>query len=211
LSLPPYVLDFEARIEQAITELADSLPQGALVLDAGAGEARHRTRFRRQQYIGVDLAVGDAEWNYRNLDAIADLAALPFPDSVFDAALNIVTLEHVRDPALVMREIGRVLKPGATLLLAVPLEWEVHQSPHDYFRYTKHGVEYLLEQAGLCGLSIEPAGGIFRVLSRRMLSAIKVTWLAVLLAPVALVLPLFDFLDRRRDSTLGYICRARRR
>ena len=34
------------------------------------------------------------------------------------------------------------------LLIAAPHEWEVHQAPHDYFRYTRYGLAYLLEQAG---------------------------------------------------------------
>jgi len=211
LKLPRYILDFEARIDGAVRAFAARLPGGALVLDAGAGESRHRSEFPRQRYIGVDLGVGDAAWNYGGLDAVADLSALPFRDGTFDAAINIVTLEHVREPARVVAEIGRVLRSGAPLLIVVPHEWETHQAPHDYFRYTRHGLETLLTRAGFEIESLEAAGGIFRLLSRRMLSAIKVSWVAAILAPVALVLPLFDGLDRRRDSTLGYVCVARKR
>jgi SAM-dependent methyltransferase len=210
LKLPRYVLDFEGRIEDAVARLAASLSPGTRVLDAGAGESRHRQAFPAQTYTGVDLGIGDRSWNYGRLDAIADLAALPFPVGVFDAALNIVTLEHVQYPREVIAELARVLVPGGRLLLVVPLEWEVHQSPHDYFRYTRHGVEWLLTSAGLTVETIEPAGGIFRLLSRRMLSAVKTHWIAGLLAPVALMLPLLDGLDRRRDSTLGYVAFARK-
>ena len=48
---------------------AASLPAGARVLDAGAGEVRHAPYFTRQRYCGVDLAVGDRTWNYSRLDA----------------------------------------------------------------------------------------------------------------------------------------------
>ncbi len=209
--LPRYVLDFEARIDCALRAFAATLAPGAVLLDAGAGEAKHRAVFPQQRYIAVDLAVGDQQWDYSRLDALADLEALPFPAHTFDAALNIVTLEHVREPRQVMREISRVLKPGGRLLIVVPLEWEVHQAPHDYFRYTKHGLEYLLSEAGLTVEWLEPAGGIFRLLSRRMLSAIKVHPIALLLAPIALLLPLLDGLDRERDSTLGYLCVARKK
>ncbi|MCX6594998.1 MAG: methyltransferase domain-containing protein [Acidobacteria bacterium] len=208
--LPRYILNFEARIDDALDAFAASLAPGALLLDAGAGEAQHRARFPGQRYVAVDLAVGDGQWDYSRLDALADLQALPFPDQSFDAALNIVTLEHVREPKLVLREIARVLKPGGRLLLVVPLEWEVHQAPHDYFRYTRPGLEYLLGEAGLRIEWIHPAGGIFRLLSRRMLSAIKVHWIAALLAPLALLLPLLDGLDRERNSTLGYLGVARK-
>ena len=209
--LPRYVLDFEARIDAALEGFAQSLAPGALLLDAGAGEARHRARFPHQRYVAVDLAVGDQQWDYSRLDALADLQALPFPDRTFDAALNIVTLEHVREPKRVVSEIARVLKPGGRLLLVVPLDWEVHQAPHDYFRYTRHGLAYLLDEAGLEIEWLKPAGGIFRLLSRRMLSAVKVHWAAAILAPVALLLPLLDGLDRQCDSTLGYLAVARKR
>ena len=46
----------------------------------------------------------------------------------------------------------------------------------------------------------------------KMRIAIGVIPFAVLLAaPPALVLPLFDGLDREKNFTLGYICHARKR
>src|SRR5262249_4798278 len=145
---------------------------------------------------------------------LADLTALPFPDNSFDACINIVTLEHVREPASALREIARTLRPGGRLLIIVPHEWEVHQSPHDYFRYAKHGMAYLFDKAGLTGYAIDPVGGYFRLCSRRLLSGLQFfpgLWFflaAIFLAPPALILPLFDGLDRERNFTLGYICTA---
>jgi SAM-dependent methyltransferase len=211
-----HILDFEDRIDGAVARLAASLPEGARVLDAGAGESRHAAFFARQRYIAIDLAVGDAAWDYSRLDALADLTRLPLRDDSCDAALNIVTLEHVRQPQAVLAEIHRVLKPGGELLLVVPHEWEVHQSPHDYFRYTRHGVAWLLEQAGFAGYTIEAAGGFFRMLSRRLFTMPRFfpgplyLVAAILVAIPAAVLPLFDRLDRRQDFTLGYLCRARK-
>ncbi|MGH9663170.1 MAG: class I SAM-dependent methyltransferase, partial [Bryobacteraceae bacterium] len=102
-----YILHFEARIEDAVAAFAASLPPSARVLDAGAGEGAYAPNFRAHRYTGVDLGIGDASWNYHGLDVVADLSALPFRDACFDAALNIVTLEHVRDPARVLAELAR--------------------------------------------------------------------------------------------------------
>jgi len=214
------ILHFEAAIEDAVVAFAATLPPGARLLDAGAGEARHARYFPRQRYCGVDLAVGDRAWNYTRLHAIADLERLPFPPACFGAAINIVTLEHVRDPLSVLREIARTLAPSAPLLAIVPHEWEVHQSPHDYFRYTRHGMAYLLDRAGLVDIQIRPVGGYFRLLGRRLLNGLQfftggMRWLgfipaALLLVPPALILPYLDFLDRDRNFTLGYICTARK-
>ena len=215
-----HLLYFEGLIERSLEVFAQSLPDGARVLDAWAGEARHEKLFAGKRYVAVDLAVGDTAWNYSKLDAVGDLCALPFCDACFDAAINVVTLEHIRDPAGAIREIARTLKPGARILLAIPQDWEVHQAPHDYFRYTRYGIAHLLQQAGLEPLRIEPAGGYFRLLSRRLLNGIQFfkggwRWLlflpaAACLGPPALLLPLLEALDSEKNFTLGYICEAQR-
>src|SRR6266849_5736177 len=213
-----HILHFEAAIDDSLDTFAAQCDPGQRVLDAGAGEGGHARYFDRARYVAVDLAVGDPTWNYRRLDAIADLAALPFRDGAFAACINIVTLEHVREPHAVVRELARALKTGGRLLLIAPHEWETHQAPHDYFRYTRHGVAYLLEQAGFERIEIRPVGGYFRLLARRMLNGLQffmggARWIgflpaALLLAPPALALPFLDFLDKERNFTLGYICTA---
>ncbi len=211
-----YLLHFETTIEDAVGEFARSLPAGARLLDAGAGEGNYKHYFSAQRYCGLDLGVGDRQWNYSELDVVGDLSALPFRDGTFEACLNVVTLEHVKDPALGLREIGRTLAPGGRFLLIVPFEWEEHQQPHDYFRFTRFSLTYLLDQAGFGDVSIRPVGGFFRMLSRRMLYALQffpgplIFVGAIFFVPPALVLPLLEPLDRKQNFTLGYICSARK-
>ena len=215
-----HILHFECAIEDAVGRFAREEPEGAWILDAGAGEGQYAHLFGRQRYCGVDLTVGDTAWNYSGLDAVADITAMPFRGNSFDACLSIVTLEHIPEPGCALAEISRALTPGGRLLLVAPHEWEVHQAPHDYFRYTRHGLEYLLVRAGFEQLDIQPVGGYFRLLSRRLLNGLQFfaggwRWIgflpaAIILAPPALVLPLLDCLDRDRNFTLGYICTAKK-
>jgi SAM-dependent methyltransferase len=214
--LARYVMHFDFAIEDAVSGFAQKLPRGARVLDAGAGEGFYKSNFAEQRYCGLDLGVGDGAWDYSRLDVLGDLAALPFSDRTFEAAINIVTLEHVREPARVVCELGRILTPGGSLLLVAPHQWEEHQQPHDYYRYTRYGLDYLLREAGFTEIDIRPVGGIFRLISRRLLNALQffpgptILLAAVFFAPPALLLPLLDPLDRQKTFTLGYICSARK-
>ncbi|MBM3763167.1 MAG: class I SAM-dependent methyltransferase [Acidobacteria bacterium] len=211
------VFYFESRILDGVREFAEALKPGARVLDAGAGEGQYQDFFSRQRYVGVDLGVGDVAWNYSKLDCVADLLRLPFADGGFDAFVSVVTLEHVTEPGLAIAEMARVAKTGATLFLVVPHEWEVHQHPHDYWRFTKFGVKRLLETNGWEVVRLEPGGGFFRLLSRRLMNGLQFLpgWLMPLVAlgvaPLALIVGWMDGLDSQKDYTLGYICWAKRR
>jgi ubiquinone/menaquinone biosynthesis C-methylase UbiE len=65
---------------------------------------------------------------------------IPFPDQSFDAVISSNVLEHVTDPAAVMRECFRVLRPGGICHMVIPnfgSWWEGHygllwlpHSPH---------------------------------------------------------------------------------
>lgn len=214
--LQRHILHFEAEIDRTVQEFASGLPRRARVLDAGAGECQYARQFEGFQYTAVDLGIGDAAWSYTHLDAIANLLFLPFADNTFDAALNVVTLEHVTDPAKVIAELFRCLQPGGLLLLITPLEWEEHQQPHDFFRYTRFGLEHLTSLAGFVDIRIEPIGGFFRLLSRRLMNSFQffpgmfAIVPVVFLGPLALCLPFLDTLDKKRSFTLGHICLARK-
>ncbi len=77
-------------------------------------------------------AAGIATHLYRG-----DARALPFPTNAFDLVMSAHMLEHLSDPVPTLREILRVLKPGAPLLLLVTqrsllgawlqLRWRVHR------------------------------------------------------------------------------------
>lgn len=207
---------FESALDDAVEEFARSLPDGARVLDAGAGEARHKSLFEKHRYLAVDLAVGDAAWNYTHLDVVADLVSMPLASECCDAAINIVTLEHLPEPGAALMEVARILRPGAPMLIVAPHEWEVHQEPHDYYRYTRYGLRHLLQESGFEVVRITPVGGLFRLLQRRLLAATQITpmpWKLLALvcfAPPAMLLPVFDTLDRESRYTPGYIAIARK-
>lgn len=212
---------FEAAIHAFVGSVASTTPPRASVLDAGAGECRFKSVFSHARYVGVDFGQGDPSWNYSRLDALARLEELPFADQAFDKVISIVVLEHTAEPGRVMTEFRRVLAEGGTVHLVVPHMWEEHQQPHDYFRFTSNGIRHLMRDAGFRVKRIEPVGGFFWMLSRRLIAVLSFAqqgWRWVffpVLAPVfGVLLPLccyyLDALDEDKSFTLGFICEGSR-
>src|SRR5262245_4154067 len=55
-------------VDRFVDRAAGGTAPGARVLDLGAGEGRYRERFGGRRYVAVDLALGDARWDYGDLD-----------------------------------------------------------------------------------------------------------------------------------------------
>ncbi|MBA3262243.1 MAG: class I SAM-dependent methyltransferase [Thermoleophilaceae bacterium] len=137
---------------------------GELVLDAGAGRAPYRGLFAHAGYETADfLAVKGKK--YTAPDYVCDLAEIPVDDARFDHVVLTQVLEHVPEPAKVLAELHRVLKPGGTLWLTAPLFYAEHERPYDFFRYTQFGLRHLLESAGFEVLKIDWMEGYLGTLS----------------------------------------------
>ena len=137
----------EFAIESFVRSAARA-PEGALVLDAGAGQARFAGFFGNHRYLALDSRTGDGSWDYSRLDLCGDLTAIPLRSQSVDVVLNTQVLEHLPDPGRALAEMRRVLKEGGFLYLTAPQGWPEHQQPHDYFRFTRWGLERLLTETG---------------------------------------------------------------
>lgn len=126
-------------------------------LDLGCGNKPYETLYKplTEKQIGCDAVQSDKN----KVDVICQATDLKFNDNTFDSILCTQVLEHVYDHHGMMKEINRVLKPGGHILLTVPFAWELHEEPHDYFRFTKHALKTLFEEAGLVVDHIKPNGG----------------------------------------------------
>jgi SAM-dependent methyltransferase len=108
------------------------------VLDVGgASGVRYRGYIPHRRYWTIDI-------QGRNKPSlVADAHALPVRSGVIDAVLSLQVLEHCREPQRVVSEAHRVLKPGGILVLSTVLLYELHGSPHDYYRFTASALEDL--------------------------------------------------------------------
>lgn len=102
---------------------------------------------------------------------------LPFLDAEFETVLCVQTLEHTPDPQALVHELARVLRRDGRLLLMAPFSFRLHEEPHDYFRYTPHGLRVLCAKAGLELEHCEPLGSLWSLLGHKLNSylALNVT------------------------------------
>jgi SAM-dependent methyltransferase len=131
------------------------------VVDLGCGKAPYRDDVIKSggEYVGVDWSNSLHEIQP---DVLADLTQpLPFENNDADTLLCFQVLEHLPTPGPFLKECFRMLKPGGSLILSVPFQWRVHEAPYDYYRYTRYGLEYLLQEAGFKGSVIREMGGFW--------------------------------------------------
>ena len=128
-----------------------------LVLDIGAADGWLRSFLSPSaRYVAFDYPVTATGLYRTRPDVFGDAASLPFTDSSLDAVACYEVLEHVRKPDAVMAEISRVLIPGGVAELSMPFLYPVHDAPHDYQRWTRHGWERSAESACLVIEKMQP-------------------------------------------------------
>ena len=208
------------------------LAPGTLLLDVGCGSSPYRKAashcdYRTQDFAGLSPAQL-RDGGYAQIDYVCDATSIPVPDGAFEAVLSTEMLEHVPEPIRVVREMGRVLKPGGTLILTAPLGSGVHQEPyHFYGGYTPYWFERFLGEAGFESIKVEANGGFFRLFGQESLRFVQLSapWrqrlpLALLWAPLWLALApllglglpalgkIIDRFDTTRHFTVGYFVTA---
>jgi len=94
---------------------------------------------------------------YDEVDLVCDITRLPLEDASVDVVMDLSLLEHVPDPAAIVDEIYRVLKPGGVVYTDAPFVVGFHASPHDYTRWTEKGLARLFRKFEVQRLEI--AGG----------------------------------------------------
>ena len=146
-------------VAKCYDEHLTSCARGRL-LDLGCGKAPLYGIYR-----SLVTNVTCCDWaDDAHVDVVSDLAQpLPFADGAFDTIILSDVLEHAPDPALVWREMSRVLAPGGHIVMNVPFFYWLHAHPHDYYRFTEFALARFSTVNGLKLLHLEPLGGVVEV------------------------------------------------
>jgi SAM-dependent methyltransferase len=103
-----------------VEEILDHLPPGSLVLDLGSRDGSFlASAYPKLVLFAADLFLpGEIEERIRFVQA--DASSLPFASRTFDAIILNHTLEHFERLKPALQEIGRVIRAGGAIYVAVP-------------------------------------------------------------------------------------------
>ncbi len=98
---------------------------GHLLLELGAGAGRNTPRYAGyERVVLLDYSLTQLQQAAQRLGhspryiyVAADIYRLPFVAGLFDSATMIRTLHHMADAPLALRQVRRVLQPGAAFIL----------------------------------------------------------------------------------------------
>jgi SAM-dependent methyltransferase len=193
------------------------------LLDIGCGNKPYKGLFegKIEGYTGCDVV----QSSLNQVDVICEATMLAFEKEQFDTVFSTQVIEHVSDSQKMLGEAFRVLRKGGNIILSAPFCWELHEEPHDFFRFTKYGLTALFEQAGFEVKSIKENGGkwaaifqlnlnvIYSIFQKKSIFVKLIKGLFINLHLTALVNYIALKLDKRFYSdllTLNYVVVARK-
>lgn len=117
------------RLEAMLSEYGSNSTK---ILDLGSGNSPYQKFFPNAIRVDFEKDL--------TTTVIADAQNLPFKNNSFNLIICTEVLEHLENPAKAAAEMKRILKIGGRLILTTRFIFPIHNSPHDFFRFTKYGL-----------------------------------------------------------------------
>ena len=134
------------------------------LLDLGCGLKPFQDIYKHCVNYSIGMDVPTTPHGKSCIDVGAIGTKLPFKNETFDIVICTEVMEHVAEPKQLLYEARRVLRPNGILIVTTPFLVPVHESPYDFYRYTNHGLEYLIKQSELHLVEILPFSELFGVI-----------------------------------------------
>jgi SAM-dependent methyltransferase len=133
------------------------------LLDVGCGRKPYRQFLLDNKYIneytGLDIDTAIVYEDGIKPDFTWEGTVMPFKDNSFDTLMATEVLEHCPDPQRIVNEMKRVLKPGGLIFFTVPFLWNLHEVPHDEYRYTPFALKRIFNECGIEEIEMFAHGG----------------------------------------------------
>jgi SAM-dependent methyltransferase len=188
-SFPRFVTHIDDGAIAAVTELyREHFPAGGAVLDLMSSWVSHLpSDVAYGKVVGLGMNAEELAANPRlSAWVVHDLnaeARLPFADAAFDAAGCCVSIDYLVRPVDVLRDLARVLRPGAPVVVTFsnrrfPTKVIALWESLDEGGHVQLVGRYLREAGGwtdLVALDRSPAGGdpLFAVIARRAAAVLR--------------------------------------
>lgn len=155
------------------------IPDGAVILDAGAGEQKYKQYCQHLKYIAQDFGeyipqgnpsgLHSDKWDYSGLDLKCDIIDIPLHDNSVDVILCTEVLEHIKNPILAIKEFARLLKPNGKLLLTAPFCCLTHMAPFFFYNgFSEYWYDVHLKDYGFENILIKRYGNFFAWLQQEL-------------------------------------------
>jgi hypothetical protein len=76
------------------------------------------------------------------------------------------------------------MKPNGILYVTVPMTWQIHSEPYDFYRFTRYGIQFLCEKSGFDVVSLERMGGFTMYFFLRASAFLNTVLRRTVLAPL---------------------------
>ncbi|MGZ0017466.1 class I SAM-dependent methyltransferase [Yeosuana sp. AK3] len=182
------------------------------LLDIGCGKMPYKEYIldhsEVNNYVGLDIETALEYDATIKPDFTWDGISMPFESNCFDCALGTEVLEHCPEPEVVLKEVYRVLKPEGIFFFTVPFLWNLHEVPHDEYRYTPFSLERHLKNSGFKDIDLKATGGWHASMAqmlglwvrRSAMSSFKRKYISMILKPIISYLIKID-----KNSTVDFV------
>ncbi len=189
------------------------------VIDVGCGDMVYKSVILRKvsEYDTMDKIKRLPEVKFEG-----DVQDMNFiSDESYDTVISTLVLVHVQYAFREVAVLHRILKKAGVLIISVPMLSRLHDEPYDFFRFTKYGFRFLLEDAGFKILKIMPEAGIFSFLGHQFSTIfVCLFWHIPILKNIVFfinkwicVMPCYlldKIFDKEKTLACGYTCVARK-
>lgn len=133
------------------------------VLDVGSGDGMYKNLFSQHNYKSQDN-FQDKNFSFKDVDFTCSLEDLIEKKLRFNFILCTQVIEHVFDYEDFIKKITLLLEDDGVLFLTTNFMYLEHDSPNDYFRFSKNALKNLIEKKyseSLKIIEVKPLDDIF--------------------------------------------------